>query len=118
MIPLVKKESAQIQMLCMSTWKNPKHQIVIKKQKVALSQNSELINQKILGSKKSGYGDSFWLIEDKEKETLDKTTSHDSIDNIENNDNRSEPDININPQPFTFRDEQNILKKCHLLENL
>ena len=62
---------------------------------------SELINQKILENKKSAYEDSFGLITDKIKETLDKTTSHDNTDNIENNDNPSDPDININPQRFT-----------------
>ena len=47
---------------------------------------SESINQKILENKKSAYGDSYRLITDKEKETLDETTSNDNIDNIENND--------------------------------
>ena len=69
---------------------------------------SELINQKILENKKSAHGDYFRLITDKEKETLDEITSHDNIDNIENNDNQSDPPININPQPFTYRDEQDV----------
>ena len=64
---------------------------------------SELINQKILENKKSVYGDSFRLITDKEKETLDETVSLDNIDNIENKDNQSDPGININPQLFTYR---------------
>ena len=45
-------------------------------------------------NKKSAYGDSFCLIADKGKETLDETTSH---DNIESNDNQSDTGININP---------------------
>ena len=63
---------------------------------------SELINQKILENKTSAYGDSFRLITDKEKEILT------SPDNIENNDNQSDPGININPQPFTYRNEEDI----------
>ena len=61
---------------------------------------SELINQKILENKKSTYGDSFRLITDKEKVTLD-VMSPDNIDNIDKNDNQSDPGININTQPFT-----------------
>ena len=61
-----------------------------------------MINQKILENKKSAYGDSFRLITDKEKEILT------SPDNIENNDNQSDPGININPQPFTCRNEEYI----------
>ena len=45
-------------------------------------------------NKKSAYGDSFCLIADKGKETLDEATSH---DNIESNDNQSDTGININP---------------------
>ena len=62
---------------------------------------SELVNQKILENKKSVYGDSFRLITDKEKETLDETVSLDNIDNIENKEKH--PGININPQLFTYR---------------
>ena len=51
----------------------------------------ELINQKILQNKKSAYRESFRLITDKEKKTLDETTSHDNIDNIQNKDNQSDP---------------------------
>ena len=51
----------------------------------------ELINQKLLQNKESAYGDSFRLITDKEKETLDETKSHDNIDNIQNKDNQSDP---------------------------
>ena len=63
---------------------------------------SELINQKLLENKNSPYGDSFLLITDKEKETLDETTSHDNI---------TDPGINTNPQPFTYRDEQDITQE-------
>ena len=68
---------------------------------------SELINQKILENKKSTYGDSFRLIMDKEKVTLDVM----SPDNIDKNDNQSDPGININTQPFTYRNEKILLKK-------
>ena len=57
---------------------------------------SELINQKILGNKKLIYGDSFRLITDKEKDTLDEITSTDNIDYIDKNDSQSDPGININ----------------------
>ena len=53
-------------------------------------------------NKNSPYGDSFLLITDKEKETLDETTSHDNI---------TDPGINTNPQPFTYRDEQDITQE-------
>ena len=69
---------------------------------------SELINQKILENKKSTYGDSFRLITDKEKDTLDEITSPDNIDNIDKNDNQSDPGININTQPFTYINEKDI----------
>ena len=72
---------------------------------------SELINQKILENKKSADGNSFRLITDKEKETLDNTTSHDNINNIENNDNQSDPSININPQTFIYIEEQDITQE-------
>ena len=57
-------------------------------------------------------GVSFCLITHKEKETFDKTTSHDNIDNtdnIENNDNQSDP--GINPQPSPYRDEQAVTQE-------
>ena len=72
---------------------------------------SELINQKILENKKSAYGNSFRLITDKEKDTLDEITSPDNIDTIDKNDNQSDPGININTQPFTYRNEKILLKK-------
>ena len=53
-------------------------------------------------NKNSPYGYSFLLITDKEKETLDETTSHDNI---------TDPGINTNPQPFTYRDEQDITQE-------
>ena len=55
-----------------------------------------MINQKILGNKKLIYGDSFRLITDKEKDTLDEITSTDNIDYIDKNDSQSDPGININ----------------------
>ena len=61
---------------------------------------SELINQKILENKLA-YGDSFRLITDKEKDTLDEITSPDNIDNIDKNDNQSDPGININAQEIS-----------------
>ena len=48
---------------------------------------------------------------DKETETLDETTSHENIDNIENNDNQSDTGINVNPPPFTYRDELGITQE-------
>ena len=69
---------------------------------------SELINQKILENKKSTYGDSFRLITDKEKDTLDEITSPDNIDKIDKNDNQSDPGIEINTHPFTYRNENDI----------
>ena len=57
---------------------------------------------------KSTYGDSFRLITDKEKDTLDEITSPDNIDNIDKNDNQSDPGININTQPFTYINEKDI----------
>ena len=72
---------------------------------------SELINQKILENKKSTYGDSFRLITDKEKDTLDEITSPDNIDNIDKNDNQSDIGININTQPFTYRNEKDITQE-------
>ena len=72
---------------------------------------SELINQKILEYKKSAYGDSFRLITDKEKDTLDEITSPDNIDNIDKNDNQSDPVIKINTQPFTYRNEKDITQE-------
>ena len=63
---------------------------------------SESINQEILENKNSPYGDSFRLIKDREKEKLDETTSHDNI---------TDPGINTNPQPFTYRDEQDITQE-------
>ena len=71
---------------------------------------SELINQKILENKLA-YGDSFRLITDKEKDTLDEITSPDNIDNIDKNDNQSDPDIKINTQPFTYRNEKDITQE-------
>ena len=72
---------------------------------------SELINQKILEYKKSAYGNSFRLITDKEKDTLDEITSPDNIDNIDKNDNQSDIGININTQPFTYRNEKDITQE-------
>ena len=72
---------------------------------------SELINQKILENKKSTYGDSFRLITDKKKDTLDEITSSDNIDNINKNDNQSDPDIKIDTQPFTYRNEKDITQE-------
>ena len=72
---------------------------------------SELINQKILEKKKLTYGDSFRLITDKEKDTLNEITSPDNIDNIDKNENQSDPGININTQPFTYRNEEILLEK-------
>ena len=53
-------------------------------------------------NKNSPYGDSFLLITDKEKETLDETTFHDDI---------TDPGINTNPHTFTYRDEQDITQE-------
>ena len=61
---------------------------------------SELINQKILENKLA-YGDSFRLITDKENDTLDEITSPDNIDNVDKNDNQSDPGININTQKIS-----------------
>ena len=72
---------------------------------------SELINQKILEYKKSAYGNSFRLITDKEKDTLDEITSPDNIDNIDKNDNQSDSVIYINTQPFTYRNEKDITQE-------
>ena len=72
---------------------------------------SELINQKILEYKKSAYGNSFRLITDKEKDTLDEITSPDNIDNIDKNDNQSDPCININTRPFSYRNEKDITQE-------
>ena len=69
---------------------------------------SKLINQNILENKKSAYEDSFCLIRDKEKGTLDEITSLDNVDNIDKNDNQSDPGININTQPFASRNEKDI----------
>ena len=55
--------------------------------------------------------DSFRLITDKEKDTLDEITSPDNIDNIDKNDNQSDPDIKINTQPFTYRNEKDITQE-------
>ena len=71
---------------------------------------TEFINQKILENKKSAFGDSFCLITDKEKDTLDEITSPDNIDNIDKNDNQSDPGIDINTQPFTYRNERDIIQ--------
>ena len=72
---------------------------------------SELINQKILENKKIAYGDSFRLIADKEKDTLDEIKSPYNIDNIDKNDNLSDPGININCQPFTYRNEKDMTQE-------
>ena len=72
---------------------------------------TDLINQKILENKKSAYEDSFRLITDKEKDTLDKIKSPDNIDNIDKNDNQSDPGIEINTQPFIYRNEKDITQK-------
>ena len=72
---------------------------------------SELINQKILEYKKSAYGNSFRLITDKEKDTLDEITSPDNIDNIDKNDNQPDSVIYINTQPFTYRNEKDITQE-------
>ena len=71
----------------------------------------ELKNQKILENKKSAYGDSFRLITDKEKDTLDKIMSPDNIDNIDKNDNQSDPGITIDTQSFTCRNEKDIAQE-------
>ena len=42
------------------------------------------------------------------KDTLDETTSS---DNIKNKDEQSHRGININPQPFTYRNEQDITQE-------
>ena len=42
---------------------------------------------------------------------LDKTTSPDNIDNIDKNDNQSDRGININSQPFTYRNEKDITQE-------
>ena len=72
---------------------------------------TELINQTILENKKSAYGDSFRLITDKEKDTLDEITSPDIIDNIDKNDNQSDPGISSNTQPFPYRNEKDITQE-------
>ena len=72
---------------------------------------SELTNQKIFENKKSAYGNSFRLITDKEKDTLDEITSPDNIDNIDKNDNQSDPGININTQSFTYLNEKDITQE-------
>ena len=72
---------------------------------------TELTNQKILKNKKSAYGDSFRLITDKEKDTLDEITSPDNIDSIDENDNQFDPGINSNTQPFTYRNEKGITQE-------
>ena len=72
---------------------------------------TESINQKILENKKSAYGDSYRLITNKEKDTLDEITSPDNIDNIDKNDNQFDPGININTQPFTYRNEKDITQE-------
>ena len=59
-------------------------------------------------------GESTTLITDKEKETLEKTSSHDNNNNIDNNDNQSDPGININPRPIEKNNK--LLLKFHLLE--
>ena len=59
-------------------------------------------------------GESTTLITDKEKETLEKTSSHDNNNNIDNNDNQSHPGININPRPI--EKNNTLLLKFHLLE--
>ena len=61
---------------------------------------SELINQKILENKKSTYGDTF-----------NEITSPDNIDKVDKNDNQSDPVININTQPFTYRNENDITQE-------
>ena len=63
---------------------------------------SELINQNILKNKNLSYEDSFYLKTKKEKVTLKETTSR---DNIENNDNQSDPSTNIDSQSFACRGE-------------
>ena len=69
---------------------------------------SELINQKILENKKLAYGHSFCLITDKEKDTLDETTPPDNIDSIDKYNKLSDPGININRQPFTYKNEEDL----------
>ena len=71
----------------------------------------ELKNQKILENKKSAYRDSFHLITDKEKDTLDEIMSPDNIDNIDKNDNQSDPGITIDTQSFTCRNEKDIAQE-------
>ena len=66
------------------------------------------MSQKILQNKKSTYGDSFRLITDKEKDTLDGIASPDNIDKIDKNDSHSDPGIKINTQPFTYKNENDI----------
>ena len=60
---------------------------------------------------KLAYGDSFRLITDKEKDTLDEITSPDNIDNIDKNDNQPDSVIYINTQPFTYRNEKDITQE-------
>ena len=72
---------------------------------------SELINQKILENKKLAYENSFRLITDKEKDTLDETTPPDNIDSIDKDDKLSDPGININRQPFTYRNEKDVTQE-------
>ena len=79
---------------------------------------SELMNQKILGNKKLAYGDSFRLIADKEKETLDEITYLDNINNIENNDNQSDPGININRNRFNYTNGQDITQEISPIREL
>ena len=77
-----------------------------------------MINRKILENKKSTYGDSFRLITDKEKDTLDEITSPDNIDKIDKNDNQSDPGIKINAQPFTYRNENDITQEISPIREL
>ena len=51
------------------------------------------------------------LITDKEKDTFDEKTSPDNIDDIDKNDNQPDPGININTQPFTYRNEKDITQE-------
>ena len=70
-----------------------------------------MINQKTLENKKWTHGDSFRLITDKEKDTLDEITSPDNIDKIDKNDDQSDSGININTQPFIYRNENDITQE-------
>ena len=69
---------------------------------------SELINQNILKNKNLSYEDSFYLKTKKEKMTLKETTSR---DNIENNDNQSDPSTNIDSKSFACRDEEDVTEE-------